>query len=638
MDVQLAKEYVHGMTGPKKDTIMFKDPPLNWVMSEKFDGYRALFRYTEAGKGIFTSRSGKSFNAPEWFLRSMPSRKILGDSILDGELWAGRDNFQLMGVVRKKVPIDEEWTQIQYQVYDVANLENTFIERLKHLKTIVSKTKRSWTLLKKSLQYPYTNLECPLVFAEQTLVESVSQMDDYYRQIIGNGGEGIMIKHPYQRYQNGRSSYMLKYKPVFDREAQIVDYKMGEGKYKGLLGAFVCKPLINHDTYMVVDEDQKHLFTLSGMDDNIRKHYAKSHPLGTIITYECSGYTDNGKPRFGRYLRKRDDVVIKAVSEESQDNLALVKKIFKELEEHYAEHRDAFRAKSYRKVNEGLKLLTKDSELTEDILGKIQGIGAGTKEKIRSILESGTCPAYEKIKSSANSPKTDFLKIHGVGVQCANKLVKAGFKSVDDLRNCATISEHLNDVQMLGLKYYDDILERIPYSEIQGHEVFLKECLKSVDPSAELTIAGSYRRKSPTSGDIDLLVKGQSRKTYEHFIDALIESGYLRDTLARGQKKYMGLGQLGLMGSPGRGPKYTINRRIDIMYTKPEEYPFAILYFTGSSEFNQKMRGELLERGLTMNEYSLRDSETKEKVDKQFSTEAEIFAYLGYDYVEPEDR
>ena len=49
-----------------------------------------------------------------------------------------------------------------------------------------------------------------------------------------------------------------------------------------------------------------------------------------------------------------------------------------------------------------------------------------------------------------------------------------------------------------------------------------------------------------------------------------------------------------------------IGRRIDIMYTKPQEYPFAILYFTGSMEFNVKMRGELLEKGLSLNEYGIK--------------------------------
>ena len=83
---------------------------------------------------------------------------------------------------------------------------------------------------------------------------------------------------------------------------------------------------------------------------------------------------------------------------------------------------------------------------------------------------------------------------------------------------------------------------------------------------------------------------------------------------------------------------YSGNRRIDIMYTKPDEYPFAILYFTGSSEFNQRMRKEILDRGLSINEYSLKDNETKEKVKHVFHTEKDIFDYLGYEYVEPEMR
>ena len=47
------------------------------------------------------------------------------------------------------------------------------------------------------------------------------------------------------------------------------------------------------------------------MDDEIRENLQISHPIGTIISYEHSGLTDSGKPRFARYIRKRDDIVIK---------------------------------------------------------------------------------------------------------------------------------------------------------------------------------------------------------------------------------------------------------------------------------------------------------------------------------------
>ena len=629
MNVQLAKEYHVGMKGCAKDTSRYKDPPLHWIMSEKYDGYRALFYYKE-GKGVFVSRSQKEFNAPEWFLASMPSQKVLGDKVLDGELWAGRDNFQLMGIVRKKVPLSEEWMHIQYQVYDIASHEGTFLERLRCLKRVVISTNQEWTSLKKSMVYPYHNLDCPLVFANQIQVKSETQMKEYYEQVVSEGGEGIMLKHPMMPYENGRSHYLLKYKPVYDREAIIVDYKMGNGKYQSMLGAFICKPLLNHDTYSSVDEDPHHIFTLSGMDDTIRKEYRDTHPLGTIISYECSGYTNKGVPRFGRYVRKRDDIIL----EQPKDSHVLLDKvivIFNAFESHCQEHNDTFRLKSYKKANQCLKTLHADIQLTDGTFSQMDGIGSGTMEKVRQILETGTCPAYEKIKNTIDtySPKVEFMKIHGVGSVQANKLVKEGFTSIEDLRKCPNLRDHLNEVQILGLVYHEDIQQRIPSQEISDHESYLIETLNKIDPHGELTIAGSYRRKKPDSGDIDVLVKGKTKETYERLIQRLTEEGYLVCTLAKGPKKYMGLGKM---------KDYPTHRRIDIMYTKPEEYPFAILYFTGSSEFNQRMRKEILERGLTINEYSLKENDTKRKVNHTFQTERDIFDYLGYEYVRPEDR
>ena len=74
------------------------------------------------------------------------------------------------------------------------------------------------------------------------------------------------------------------------------------------------------------------------------------------------------------------------------------------------------------------------------------------------------------------------------------------------------------------------------------------------------------------------------------------------------------------------------------MYTKPGEYPFAIMYFTGSMEFNTMVRQKCLDRGLSLNEYSLKDSNTKKVVDHGFKEEKDIFDYLDIEYVEPEDR
>ena len=635
MKVMLAKEFELGME-IKKDNSKYSIPPRGWIMSEKFDGYRCLFLYEEIdGKlvGVFYSRNGKKFFAPDWFMESMPPPDLLQDKILDGELWAGRENFQLMGTVRKKVPVPEEWYNMQYQVYDITNIDSTFLDRLKALKKIVEFTNKSWNIKFKKDETMINHVKMPpLVFAKQIRITSEKQMKEFYNDIIKNGGEGIMIKHPHSHYSNGRSSNMLKFKPAFDREAVIIDFKMGdpESKYNGMLGSFICRPLNNHDTYMSIDKNDDHIFTLSGMDDKTRKSYRKTHPIGTIITYECSGFTDKGLPRFARYQRIRDDVIIKEHAKDinSREHLDKVITIMKALEKHYKANHDTFRLKTYLQVNKALRNLKTDEDLDPVNLKSVKGIGKGTVDRIKEIIDTGELEEYEKIKNK-KSPIEEFLKIHGVGKQHAKKLLNAGLNSVEELKQCNNVHDYLNDTQIKGLKWFDDIQQRIPYKEIQKHELYLKSVLKKIDKSSELTIAGSYRRKRPDSGDIDLLLKANNKTTYNRFIDTLKENDYLVEDLARGSKKYMGMGK-----SIGTD----LCRRIDIMYTKPEEYPFAVLYFTGSGDFNVRMRDDALKMGYTMNEYSMKHTDTKEKVDKKFTTEKEIFDFLGYQYLNPENR
>jgi len=617
----LAKEYTKEMKPPRNDEHCL--PPIGWLVSEKYDGYRARF-VSQKDNLHFISRQQKLFVAPEWFKLAMPP-----GNDLDGELWVGRDNFQQMGCVRKKIPINEEWMNVKYIVYDVPDVNKPFCERLKILKDLVKKNKTRWEILRKKLDSPMNTMDCPIVLARQVTVKSHDHLDGIYKKIINNGGEGIMIKDPGSLYEDKRSNYMLKYKPSFDEEAIIVDYKHGKGKYEGILGGFICKPLINIDTYHIVDKKEEHEFAISGMDDDVRNDYKLSHPIGTVISYEHSGKTDSGKPRFARYVRKREDITIKdkvdKISTEKRDNII---HILKTLADYEKANGQAFKANSYLKAVSSLKSIIGDNELSEQHLRSLNGIGKSIYEKIHLIITTGSCPHYESI-NKLDDPRKLFMDIHGVGPKCANHLVKQGFTTIQELRDCESIHEYLNDKQMIGLQYYEDLLKRIPRQEIQKHEVLLKRMIQKVDPEADLTIAGSYRREKEDSGDIDVLLKCKDMKTYKKFIQHLTSLGYLVENLALGNKKYNGICKLGKRG---------MNRRIDIMFTKPEEYPFAVLYFTGSDNFNKQMRQDILDKGMSINEYSLKDNISKEKVNHVFVSEKDIFNYLNIDYVEPCDR
>jgi len=616
VEFMLAKEYTKNMKVPRGLTDY--KPPIGWLLSEKYDGYRARWI---PDKQVFLSRNQKVFNAPEWFKCAMPNID------LDGELFAGRENFQDMGVVRKKVPIDEEWINIKYVVYDLPEDDNVFEDRVDNLKQAVEESKIEWDKLKQEYPDPFNNIDCPVVYTEQIKIKSLKHLETIYKEVLKNGGEGVMIKDPKSQYEDKRSNYMLKYKPCFDAEAMIVDYKAGTGKYEGMLGGFVCRPLISYGNYSVKDES--YIFSISGMDDGIRDNYLDTHPVGTVVTYEYSGKTDSGKPRFPRYIRIRDDIEIKD-DDGSTDKRDMIISIFSSLGNFEKANGEGFKANAYFKVIPHLKNIQSDSGLTVENLKSIKGLGKSLLTKIQEIIETGSCPAYDKIKDY-NDIRQVFMGIHGIGPKNAAELVKSGFKSIEDLKNCPNIEEHLNNVQMIGLKYYEDLQLRIPREEIEKHEKNLKKIYKLCNfpkDTVHFTIAGSYRRGKVDSGDIDILFTSKNKKKYDDFIDKLKEMNYLVEDLARGPKKYNGICKYG--NNPCR--------RIDIMYTKPQEYPFAILYFTGSMEFNTKMRANLLEQGLSLNEYSLKDNDTKKPVDHKFVKEEDIFEYLNMDYVHPCDR
>ena len=624
LDFMLAKEYSDGMKVPRE----FKDKeyaPIGWLMSEKLDGYRG--RYNPHTRG-FVSRQNKPYNAPQWFINAMPNVH------LDGELFCGRDGFQKMGAARKKIPVDEDWFSIKFYVYDAPEIEAEFYDRYVELKHIVINVQKKWNKYKLTLDTKFHSVTCPLVLCKHHEVESIEQMTSFYQEVLDLGGEGIMIKNPWSDYENKRSNHLLKYKPNFDSEAMIVGYKAGTGKYTNKLGAFICQPLISKGNYQVIDPDEVHGFATSGMDDAIRNSYKETHPVGTIITYEYSGFTNTGKPRFARYMRIRDDVTIKDPDEsniEANEKLNTCIMIFKALSKHERINGEGFKSAAYNKTVKALQDMESDSVLTAENLLKVKGIGQKIVEKVNEILLTGTCKMYDNIKDYKD-PREVFMKIHGVGPSKANQLTKLGITTIEELKNHMNIDELLNNTQMKGLKYYDHILERIPREEIVEHESYIKGQLNSIDSSAELSVVGSYRRGASNSGDIDVLIRSpvglhNTNSIYTKFIDKLVKTGYLVEELSMGPKKYMGICKY--------GDNY---RRIDIMFTKPDEYPFAILYFTGSKDFNVNMRADLMSKGMTLNEYSLKNNETKKKVNHKFVTEKDIFEYIGLGYVEPENR
>jgi NAD-dependent DNA ligase len=129
-----------------------------------------------------------------------------------------------------------------------------------------------------------------------------------------------------------------------------------------------------------------------------------------------------------------------------------------------------------------------------------------------------------------------------------------------------------------------------------------------------------------------VIITSTNPAIFKNFVDDLIKIKVIQEVLSRGPTKCLVIAKI---------PGHTISRRVDFLYTSPEEFPFAILYFTGSKIFNTVMRHEALAKDLTMNEhglYSLISKKKGEKVGHVFNSEQDIFDYLGLEYKAPHER
>ena len=177
-----------------------------------------------------------------------------------------------------------------------------------------------------------------------------------------------------------------------------------------------------------------------------------------------------------------------------------------------------------------------------------------------------------------------------------------------------------------------------PRAEIDRYKDAFVEVFDSIPHDhSRFEIVGSYRRGAQNSGDIDIIITNSKNKSdiFKRFITALQKKGIVVELLSSGRTKSFAIGQL--PGEPAR--------RLDFMYAPPDQYAFAILYFTGSKAFNVVQRERAIELGYTMNEHGLYklvgDSKKKKKgarVDQPFPDERAIFDFLGLVYKTPEER
>ncbi len=289
-----------------------------------------------------------------------------------------------------------------------------------------------------------------------------------------------------------------------------------------------------------------------------------------------------------------------------------------------------FRVRSYRNAARTISGMTESITQMADNKKQIQsipGIGESMAEKIEEISRTGTISQLDKLRDQIPASLVEIMKLEQVGPSRTRILnEELNIESIDDLKKAAEKGE-IEKVEGFGKKTVENILREIEeYSKKGGSKrVKLHEAGEVIGPMIDylgkkiddVTVAGSYRRKKETVGDIDILgISKDPVRAMEHFVNY----EEVERVLAKGETK--------------TSVKLRTGLQVDLRIFDKQSYGAAILYFTGSKSHNIALRKIGQEKDYKINEYGLY------KGNKRLAgkSEKEIYEKLGLGYIEPELR
>ena len=298
-----------------------------------------------------------------------------------------------------------------------------------------------------------------------------------------------------------------------------------------------------------------------------------------------------------------------------------------------------FRAIAFDRAAQTIESLNEDINdyIENDSLTDIKGIGNSIAEDIKSYAGTGEIEVLVALRERIPEGVIQWLNISGLGPKNIAKIHKEL-----DISTLKELKEACKDGRVAGLdglgeKSAQKILKSIEWMEQFDERCRLDEAveiaqpmfdfLKELEGVQHIEIAGSLRRSKETIGDIDFLI-GAGSDYIEPIFDAFVDHELVVEVLGRGDTKSSIRTQDG--------------RQVDLRIVKPEQFPAALMYFTGSKEHNVVMRQRARKRELSLNEYGLfeLDEEGNTNFDRpiDFSSETDIYKKLDLHFVPPELR
>ncbi|PYO61297.1 MAG: DNA polymerase/3'-5' exonuclease PolX [Gemmatimonadetes bacterium] len=260
-------------------------------------------------------------------------------------------------------------------------------------------------------------------------------------------------------------------------------------------------------------------------------------------------------------------------------------------------------------------------------LTDIPGIGDDLAEKITDIVTTGELPLRKQLASKLPAGLLDLLRIPGLGPKRVKLLYKKlKVKSAADLA-AALDKGRIQKLKGFGPKMEEKMRAGLGQAQVGERRMLLNEAetqatavvasLEAGGGIRQIEVAGSYRRRRETIGDLDIVVTSEDSP---RAMDRFVAYGEVAEVISKGETRATVKLRGGL--------------QVDLRAVEPDAYGAALLYFTGSKAHNIELRKIAQEQSYKLNEYGLFKG-TRRAAGK---TEEEIYAKLGLDWIPPELR
>lgn len=286
-----------------------------------------------------------------------------------------------------------------------------------------------------------------------------------------------------------------------------------------------------------------------------------------------------------------------------------------------------FRVRAYRNAANTVRDRSRsvaDMVANEEDLSDLPDIGEDLAGKIAEIVRTGELPLLEEISGEVPDAIVAATRIPGIGPKRAKALfVALDLRSIDDLREAAE-DGRIEGLDGFGPKTQSKIREELSRGDFGEHRIRIDvaqdyaepliDWIRKIDGVKKAKIAGSYRRRKETVGDLDILVASENGKA---IIDRFTEYDEIEKVASKGKTRSTVTLRSGL--------------QVDLRVVPEESWGAALHYFTGSKAHNIAGRRRAQDRGLKLNEYGI--FENGDRIAG--ATEEEAYARIGLPWIDP---